>query len=170
MVTLRQLYYFWNITQLEIELRNYLALLFILILAGCAAGGEKYREMPSSANAGKSQMVLFRKSQFANGGQCFVVKVDGAEIGTLSNGGYLRAWVTPGPHRVTMRVRVVTRDEIYLDWNAEADGTKFFEYAVSNRGVANGVESHYEISPVSKVYALENLQELHEATNACLHL
>jgi hypothetical protein len=102
-------------------------LLFFIFITGCAASGPLYQEIPSYEKSEKSPLIIFRRDQFSGGAKCSIVRVDGEEIGKLSNAGFLRYWVSPGEHKISVRIG----NGLELNGNAVVGETSYFEYAIS---------------------------------------
>jgi hypothetical protein len=83
-----------------------IAMLFVLLISGCAASGPKYlAETDASVDSGN--LVVYRPYRFTSGGAYANVYIDEKKVGVLKNGGYLKLGVGSGAH--TLRVERLTR-------------------------------------------------------------
>ena len=98
---------------------NVLIIFLVAFVCGCSATGQKYSELAPVVTGGKSEIVIYRKSQMAASGGCYRVKLDGEQIGILQNGGYLRKFVEPGKHTITAVIEKDLNIEIETKENSQ---------------------------------------------------
>jgi hypothetical protein len=155
------------------KLKAFFILLVLMLIAGCATTDEKYSDQPADNQIGKAQLVIFRKTEFVGGGVCFSVKVDDVEIGSLSPGGYIKYWLDPGIHKIT----VGKSNQATTSWNAKDGERGFFQFTanltnLSVMMVGNGSASSgtfgYSVFQVNKDDVLEMVSDMDEAKNHCL--
>ena len=114
-----------------VKMRYVLIVFFTIILSACSASGIKYSEIVQTELNGQSEIIVFRKSQFAASGGCYRINVDGKEIGILANGGYLRKRVAPGKHVVS-----ITQQDLALEIETKQNMKSFVEYNIGLNGMS----------------------------------
>lgn len=148
--------------------------LFVL-LCGCSATGQKYSELAPVVSTGKSELVIYRKSQIAASGGCYRIKVDGKEVGILANGGYLRKFVEPGKHIVT----AVIGKDLDLEIQTTENSQNFILLSIGLSGISgfpvgtvSVVNASWNVGLVDtpKDFGVKAVQELRESTttNTCM--
>lgn len=70
-----------------------------LFLIGCAATGEKYSGLKPPTSS-ESQVYIYRPYRFFQGGAWPTVFINGEEVATLKNGGYIHYSLPPGNHAI----------------------------------------------------------------------
>jgi hypothetical protein len=142
-----------------------LIVLLLIFLQGCSATGPKFSSV-SYVGPNETLIYVYRNSAFLKGGTYPFVYIDGEEIGPLKNGGYVKASVPPGEHRVTIDGQIFPGDwmqkpiNLYVKtssekptfiklWlgNAEVIPASYITLASSNAAV------------VAPEYALEQIKE-----------
>jgi len=114
------------------SIHRIIIIITILFLAGCSATGPKYTELHKQPLDGKSEIVIYRLSQFAASGGCYRVKVDDKQIGILANGGYVRKIVEPGSHKVS----IVLRSGLDLVIETKPNETNYIQYNIGVSGMS----------------------------------
>lgn len=151
------------------------SIIFSLLTAGCAASGQLYKNR--SIDSGESEIIIFRKNQFVGGGQCYVIYIDGKELSSLSNGGFLRTSVPSGEHKVSVFLMNKTFGVVSL--KSKPNSKNFIEYndTLNEIGVVSiGTSSSTSVAISSKFaevtesYALSQLSELRDSSEkaSCL--
>jgi hypothetical protein len=81
-----------------------LILLSLLAASGCTAEGERYNPTKASAPGSEGVIYVYRPvDTFLNRGESPFIQIDGRGYGLLKAGGYMRAVLPEGEHRVTIR-------------------------------------------------------------------
>ena len=80
-------------------MRAILLAIFIIMLSGCSASGERFNGFQPVAN-NKSAVYIYRPSEFFQGGTWPTVFIDGVEKFSLKNGGYIFSNLTSGKHEI----------------------------------------------------------------------
>ena len=78
------------------------AMVSLLVLSGCSATGPLY-DGKVEVREGKAEIVVYRPDTFAHGGKSYYVHLDGQEVATLKNGGYVVLETTPEKHTVEIK-------------------------------------------------------------------
>lgn len=144
-----------------------------LLIAGCATTDIKYSDLNSDNQIGKAQLVIFRTSGFVAGANCFAVKVDDVEIGSLSPGGYIKYWLNPGAHKII----VGKNNQATTSWDAKEGERGFFQFTtditslsvapIGKVSAASGT-FQYGLFQVKKEDVLATVEDMDEAKNHCL--
>ena len=98
------------------------------LLVGCAAGGALYNENNEKFAEGstKSLIIIFRENQHVSGGACYKVYLDGQKTGVLANGGFLKIYVEPGRHAISL-----LDNKLNLPLQMEAGEKNYVKYSIS---------------------------------------
>lgn len=144
----------------------------VLVVTGCAsATGTLYSEMPSYKSSEKFELTIFRQKQFTDGGSCYVVLLDGSEWGVLANGGFLKTFVEPGEHTITIP-HLDDKELEVLVQSSHADAN-FVEYGANLEGVGvipagyatiSMVNMSFDMVEVESGYAIQRLAELRDSS------
>lgn len=150
---------------------KFVLLLVVISLCGCAAKGAFYKDVRTQAMNGKSSITIFRKKQFADGGSCYTVWVDGKSVGVLGNGGFIEVLLEPGEHVVTiphldgkiLRSEAVLAENqaYYVEYNSRATGVSAIP--IGSMAVTS-VSFNFALSPVPETYALGLLEGLRDSS------
>lgn len=103
----------------------------LLLLFGCSATGTKFRELVPAKLNGMSEIIIYHESKIVASGSSFCTKVNGESIGTLENGGYLRAEVGPGNQNISMPFS----KELSVKFESKPDQTRYIEFTVGLSGL-----------------------------------
>jgi len=71
-------------------------------------------------------------NKFVDSGSCYEISIDGAPIGVLANGGFLRAEEAPGEHVIT--VPMLEENILKLQFDLESSKPSYFQFNVSLNG------------------------------------
>lgn len=92
--------------------KHRMVLLAVALLAGCAVGGQPYGPQPPPP--GQSTVVVYRPKAYVGGGVSPMLVDNGAQIGRIGNGQFIRHVVEPGRHKIHC-------DTMNIDQPAEFD-------------------------------------------------
>ena len=150
---------------------KYISIFLIFLIYGCAAKGAFYKDVRTKDLNGKSSITIFRKKQFADGGSCYTVNVDGQSVGVLANGGFIEVLLQPGKHTVT--VPHLNGKTLSSEATLEENGAYYVEYNSVLTGVSavpigsaavTNVNFNFALSPVPESYALGILEGLRDSS------
>lgn len=145
--------------------------IFAFLLTGCGASGPAFEQINLDSNQSKSEIIVFRKNQFVDGGSCYQVNVNGKELGILANGGFLRTIVDPAKHKIVL---FSVRDNVLeLEVSSTEHSTNYIEYNTSLAGghflpigsvVSFSTSFDSSLAEVEPEYALTILKDLKESS------
>ncbi|MDQ2076255.1 hypothetical protein [Marinimicrobium sp. ABcell2] len=145
--------------------------LLVVVICGCAAQGDLYKDVQTQALDGKSSIVIFRKKQFTDGGSCYTVRVNGEPVGVLGNGGFLEVLLDPGKHVISIphldgktlsSEAILEEGEVYyVEYNSALRGVSAIPIGAA---VMTNVSFNFALSPVPEPYALEQLEGLKDSS------
>lgn len=78
------------------------SLFLVFLITACAANGPRYNDTSAMTLAGQSEIVVYRKKQFAASASCYRIRIDGELLGSLESGSYLKKMVPAGQHTVSV--------------------------------------------------------------------
>jgi hypothetical protein len=122
--------------------------------------------MPFIDRAEQAELVVFRKRQFSDSGGCYVVNVNGVELGVLASGGFLRTLVPPGVNEISMP-HIGT--DLVLRFDAQPGGIHYVEHMsiLGGMGVvpmgnfaATNVQFTFVLAEMDSEYASELVADL----------
>lgn len=139
---------------------------------GCAMG-PKYDVIPTPILKDRVELVVFRRSKIYGSGECNILKINGQEIGTLVNGGFLREFVTPGKQSVS--IRVYGRQWYKLEVDSYDFPRVFVELTIDKStlntypkgAIIKSIEvgGNYYLAQIQENHALPIVLDLNESTN-----
>jgi hypothetical protein len=130
-------------------LRQILTLIVLLGLTACAANGIRFTGTPEIKD-NKSQILIYRPDNFARGGNSFYIHIDGNQVATLKNAGYVALQLEPGKH--VLQIKSFALDfafkTITTDISLESGETKYYRLHPHITGAAV-VTPQYAAIPIS---------------------
>jgi len=141
-----------------------------LLLFCCAATGPRF-DGKTKLEPNTAEIVVYRPDSFANGGKSFYIHLDGKEVATLKNAGFVSLRTIPGTHKLEIKsfaldfaFKTIT-SELVLD---ESE-CKYFRFRSDLRG--NVVVTPYaatipvalNFSSVPEDQAIKELQQLRKS-------
>lgn len=134
------------------SLRPILTLAILLqILVSCATGPRFSALEPIPQNS--SQIYIVRDSKFFGVAMVFNIFIDGARVGSLTNGSYISHVISPGPHRLNAQTSLIV---------STADKATFVQVPVDGR-VFVRVELR-QSTPTSWTYNFNQIPEAEAMT------
>lgn len=153
---------------------SFLIFLSLIFLFGCSATGEKYSIVQPKLLNGKSEIVIYRESKLGASGSDFCINIANKPYGVLKNGGYLKATLEPGKHKVSLPFS----DELAIEVEVREGETKYIEFTIGLSsmsvlplGTIASISMSWDMSLVntSADYSLEKLIKIRESeyTTSC---
>lgn len=78
---------------------------FTFSLFGCAASGPLFTQ-PIPLNSSSSEIIVYRPDRFAAGGATYYIHLDGKEVASLDNAGFVAIPASPGAHQIEIRASI----------------------------------------------------------------
>jgi hypothetical protein len=133
----------------------------LTVLAGCAAPGAAFSTL-ESADAGKGNLYLYRKSAlYASGAKFKVKSADGKLVGELYNSSYLLLPLAPGKHQFSVDEGGFGKPKTF-EVDVKAGQNYFVEYD-SSKGLLLGWGLLSDSAARSQTQALADLKGLNRA-------
>lgn len=121
---------------MHVPLRHLILLGFApLFLFGCAATGPKFQEV-TKLNSDSAEIVVYRPDRFVRGGVSYYVNLDGSEVATLRNAGFVSLPTAAGTHVLQLKAGFMgSFKPITTEVTLAAGERKFFRFEPSLGGI-----------------------------------
>jgi hypothetical protein len=115
--------------------RIVLALLLTFLLAACSATGEKFSQI-KTPNSSVGALYVYRLPNLAGGGNAPLLFIDGNEVTSLKNAGYIREELAVGRHVIELKNGSILSNmkPLTVDLTVETGTTYFLRYTIEHRG------------------------------------
>ena len=149
-------------------MKNYVAVVYILtLLTGCAASGPLF-EGVVPPDKGMTTLYVYRPNNIKLGGSYPMTIIDGKEMGYLKNGGYIRADLDPGKHKIQLRKSFNWSTTLTTDLDMERNKIYYLKLLVDVDGsigsdhAGKAVVSHKYYRAIAFVKEAQAIKELPE--------
>ncbi|MEZ5530367.1 MAG: DUF2846 domain-containing protein [Porticoccaceae bacterium] len=144
-----------------------LTILCFMLLAGCAATGQKFPGITAFSEA-TSTLYIFRESKLQSAAYCPAMYLEGKKVGCLKNGGYIRVEISPGKHLLEVRKSAfLIGDEPSIEFSSSSGEVIFIEWTTSIVDImvtpAVGIAASEWLVQRSKIEASNKLKNLNES-------
>lgn len=145
------------------------ALVWLALLSACTITGPTFTPL-ENVDSQQGVIYVYRPSNYDMGLMSALISLDGKQVASLENGGYIAVPVTPGEHRVTQKWKAGILGNSDLEGGTTAvvidvksSGASYISLTSSSAKVrvnqSNAVKLHWQLNKISADQALPEISQ-----------